>query len=136
MIRSILAVFFLVFVAVLSSAAQDAVTPAQPSVTCCRVRAEGLDLTPDRATIIVRWLRSDDTVAQERGFEVTDGDPAIVEDNFLSGTGLAGQPTGLMRRLGSYVTDETGTLRQRYNKAVLRWLQTVGRIGASEYTIP
>jgi hypothetical protein len=139
-----LAFVFLVFLLSVASSvfAQDATTPTTTTVDCCRIRVESVTIsgssngTAESARVVVRWLRSDDSIREERGFEVTDGDPATNADNFLWGTGIAPQPFGLMRRIGAFATEETGSLKQRFNKAVLRWLQTTGRIGASEYTIP
>jgi hypothetical protein len=117
---------------------QEATTSTETSATCCSIRVYDFRVaqTGDNATVVVQWVRSDATVSQERGFYVDDGVPADDTDNFLWGTGLASQPFGLMRRYTAAATEETGPLKQRANKAVLRWLRTTGRIGAAEITIP
>lgn len=118
--------------------AQDATTPTSTSVTCCTVRVHELQLNPGMtsARVVVLWFRSDGSVHEERAWGVTDGEDTDVTDNFLWGNGLTTQPFGLMRRVSAAASEEAGTLPARTNKAILRWLRTTGRIGATELTIP
>ncbi len=117
----------------------DATTPTVSATTCCEIRLHefGLASGGTSARIVVRWIRSDGSTHDERAFAVTDGDAAIVTDNWLWGNGAGSQPDGLMRAIMFQPTGETGTsLGLRFSRRVLRWLRDTGRIGATEITIP
>jgi hypothetical protein len=118
--------------------AQEASTPTETTVTCCTIRVEGdVAIGATAARVEVAWVRSDGSFKETRAFAITDGETGDASDNWLWGNGVAPQPNGFMRAVMFAPTGETGaSLKVRFNKRVLVWLRTNGKIGATEITIP
>lgn len=141
----------LIALAIPALAQTEPQTATQTSVTCCKVRVDDVIMHNQlsEAVVVVHLIDSNGKLSEERRIAVNDGepftrDPATGEytqtpntaDDLLWGTGLNGQALGLMRRIGSYLTDETGTNKARYQKAIIRWLQATGKLAELQLTIP
>ena len=103
--------------------AQASYTGAQSAaITTVNIVAASLDANGAHITVYVQ--RADESVAKGFIVTVTDGDPATNADDWFSGSGLGGAPTGFVATIITASSTQTGGVKARLNKALMSWLIT------------
>jgi hypothetical protein len=139
---SLLAILLLLILAT-SGTSQDANTTVTTTVSCCSIRVERESVTVEGAnggaivlaTILVRWYDGSNAVVREETVNITDGDPALAADDFLTGTGAGGTPLGYIRAVGETQAGESGSVAKRWRYRRLLWLKTNARLSNNAITL-
>src|SRR5687767_5050256 len=108
----------------------SATTPT--NVTCCSLRFLREIIIADEgsivsATIELAWVDSSGATVRTESIVIHDGSPDATTDDFLTGNGTNGTPSGYLRAAGETPTGETGTMQRRWKRRRLQWLKTNNR---------
>lgn len=142
-IRFGIASIFAIFLGMTTSAQTviDATTAATTSTTCCTLRFNDEDFSFDSEGRIVsvrielQWVRSDGAIQNTEAIAITDGDPALTSDDFLTGSGANGSPAGYLRATIEPLEGESGSVPRRWRRRRLRWLKDNAQLSDNTITI-
>jgi hypothetical protein len=120
--------------------AQDATTTTQTAATCCTLQFENETVVLSGGElqyvqIELTWKQSDGETKRSETIRVTDGEAGTVADNYLTGTGAGGTPSGYLRAIGETPSGETGSLSKRWKRRRLQWLKDNAKLSNNAITI-